>query len=163
MNKIRMFTDGACSGNPGPGGYAYIVSADDGCKKDSGGKYDTTNNEMELMAMVKGLKFVLENFKHIKVVEITTDSSYVISGATKWVYYWKENGWVRYNGKDIKNVDLWIEYEGMVNRLPEDMVIVFKQVKGHSGDYFNELVDKMAKAEYQKLKMRKEVKEWTSL
>ncbi len=143
LRRVQLFTDGACSGNPGPGGWAFILR-DCKTKKEltgSGGDRDTTNNRMEMQAVIEGLSALKKQCR----VELYSDSSYVLQGLQKWMLGWKKNGWVRREkgkAKPIKNVELWKELDGLVNKHR----ISFHHVKGHSGHPENERCDEMAVA-----------------
>ena len=132
MHDIKLYTDGACSGNPGPGGWAAIIINGDYIHKISGSDESTTNNRMEIIAIIEGLKMISETSK----VEVITDSAYVVNTMTKG---WKRN----------KNQDLWEELDNLV--LKRD--VKFTWVKGHASNQYNNECDKMAVAEYQKYKV----------
>ena len=134
---IKIYTDGSCIGNPGPGGWAAIIL--DADKKDiiSGRKKNTTNNQMELMAAIKALTF----FSRKQKIIIYTDSNYVKEGITNWIKVWKKNNWKTANKKKVKNTELWIK----LNNLSNFHDIEWKWVKAHSGDPMNSLVDKLAR------------------
>ncbi|BBB33019.1 ribonuclease HI [Thermotomaculum hydrothermale] len=138
-NKILIYTDGACSGNPGPGGFAAILLYKDREKIISGFEKETTNNRMELKAVIEGLKAIKN--KNLPVV-VYTDSIYVQKGLTEWIENWKKRGW-----KKVKNTDLWKELDLIVNQFKN---IEFKHIKGHSGEKYNELADKIARNEIRK-------------
>lgn len=146
--KLRIFTDGACSGNPGPGGWAVLFLHPEGRKVISGCSLETTNNRMELLAVAKALFYGLEDFKYDNI-EIHSDSAYVINALTKnWLTRWQLNGWKTSKGEDVKNYDLWkrlLSYMSMAEEA--GIVIKFVKVKGHDGNCFNELVDKEARRE----------------
>ena len=134
--KVDIFTDGACRGNPGPGGWAALLRYGDTEKMFSGAQEQTTNNRMELMAAIEGL----EQLKKTMDVVLTTDSQYVKDGITKWIGGWKKKGWITSQKKPVKNVDLWKRLdEAVVNHSVE-----WKWVKGHSGHTENEMVDQAA-------------------
>ena len=134
--KVDIFTDGACRGNPGPGGWAALLRYGDTEKMFSGAEEQTTNNRMELMAAIMGL----EQLKKPMDVVLTTDSQYVKDGITKWIGGWKRKGWITSQKKPVKNVDLWKRLdEAVVNHSVE-----WKWVKGHSGHTENEMVDQAA-------------------
>ncbi len=136
-----IYTDGSCIGNPGPGGWAFNVILDNQEYDVSGGeKDDTTNNRMELTAVIEALTFVPENLD----LKIYSDSMYVINGITKWMKNWK-----RKNFMQVKNTDLWKR----LDKLSENRKISWNYVKAHNGDLKNELVDKLAKSEALKYKM----------
>ena len=136
---IEAATDGACSGNPGPGGWGGLIIFDDKSELEIGGsEQNTTNNRMELTAAIK----ILEKLKTYKLKEnfkLRTDSKYVIEGYTKWITNWKRNGWKTSSGKSVQNLDLWQKIDQLrINGL------VMEYVKGHSGDKQNDRVDKIA-------------------
>ena len=134
--KVDIFTDGACRGNPGPGGWAALLRYGDTEKMCSGAQEQTTNNRMELMAAIEGL----EQLKKPMDVVLTTDSQYVKDGITKWIDGWKKKGWITSQKKPVKNVDLWKRLdEAVANHSVE-----WKWVKGHSGHIENEMVDQAA-------------------
>ena len=134
---IKIYTDGSCIGNPGPGGWAAIIL--NGDKKDivSGRKKNTTNNQMELIAAIKALEF----FSKKQKIRIYTDSNYVKEGITNWIIIWKKNNWKTANKKKVKNVKLWTK----LNILSNFHDIEWKWVKAHSGDPMNNMVDKLAR------------------
>lgn len=146
---IKIFTDGACSRNPGPGGWSYIICRDEEilkCSGSSGGI--TTNNRMELMAVIKALEKVTT--LNEKVFKIFSDSAYVINAINNngWVERWQKNGWKTTKGEDVKNCDLWKQLmENMYKCKKQNKTLKFEKVKGHAGNYFNELVDTMARTE----------------
>jgi len=138
---VRLYTDGACKGNPGPGGWAFILKhpASGREKECSGGEALTTNNRMELSAVIEGLKALSKRSR----VEIVTDSVYVANGCRDWMPNWKRNGWKRREKgrwKPVKNEDLWRELDGLLNRHDVDFTVV----KGHSGHPENERCDELA-------------------
>ncbi len=136
--SIKIYTDGACSGNPGPGGWGALLMWNGHQKELSGGDPETTNNRMEMMAVIKAL----EAIKKPSDVTIYTDSKYVLQGATEWLEGWKARGWRSANKKPVKNQDLWEQIDSQILRHK----VNFIWVKGHSGDEFNEHVDKLAVA-----------------
>lgn len=143
LTKVEMFTDGACSGNPGPGGWGTILRSNGIEKEMSGGEANTTNNRMELLAVINGLSAL----KRKCDVTIYTDSQYVVNGITKgWAQSWKENGWRKKDKKPALNADLW---DMLINLLSEHEYS-FVWLKGHDGHPENERCDKMAVAESQK-------------
>ena len=133
---IKVYTDGACSGNPGKGGWgAVIINKDDNVKKISGSANNTTNNRMELMAVIASLKYA-----HDENINVFTDSKYVKNGMETWIINWKKNGWKTANKKQVSNKELWIELDEKVNLHD----IEWFWVKGHSGNHYNEIADKLA-------------------
>ena len=137
MSRVIIFTDGACSGNPGPGGWGALLRYGDIEKELSGGELETTNNRMEMMAAIKAL----ESLKRPIQVELYTDSVYVRDGITKWIQGWKARGWKTANKKPVKNVDLWQRLEHAMG----SHCIDWHWVKGHAGYADNELVDELAR------------------
>jgi ribonuclease HI len=132
-----IYTDGACSGNPGPGGWgAVIFDKDNNQENISGNEKDTTNNRMELMAPIMALKKIKANSDVI----IYTDSTYVKNGITDWIIKWKKNSWKNANKKQVKNKDLWIK----LDNLCKNNKIVWNWVKGHSNNEYNNLADELA-------------------
>ena len=139
MNKdtiINIWTDGACSGNPGPGGWGALIKFNNSVKKISGSEKYTTNNRMEMMAVINALKDVDAEAK----INLYTDSKYVKEGITSWIHGWKKNNWTNSNKKDVKNKDLWIE----LDILSQKHNITWNWVKGHSGNIENDIADKLA-------------------
>ena len=135
--KYKIYTDGACSGNPGPGGWGAVILEEEKNQKNiSGNEKDTTNNRMELMAPIMALKKISTNSK----VVIYTDSKYVKNGITEWIKNWEKNGWKSANKKPVKNKDLWIK----LDNLCKDNKIIWKWVKGHSSNKYNNLADELA-------------------
>jgi ribonuclease HI len=137
MNKIDIFTDGACSGNPGPGGWAAILRTGPHEKELSGGEHTTTNNRMEMMAVIAGLKAL----KAGAAVTIHTDSRYVMDGASKWILGWKKKGWKTADKKPVKNEDLWRALDAEMTRHK----IRWIWIAGHSGHPENERADQLAR------------------
>ncbi len=136
---IEAATDGACSGNPGPGGWGGLIIFDDKSELEIGGsEQNTTNNRMELTAAIKTLE-KLKTYKLKENFKLRTDSKYVIEGYTKWIINWKRNGWKTSSGKSVLNLDLWQKIDQLrINGL------IMEYVKGHSGDKQNDRVDKIA-------------------
>ena len=136
MKQVRAFTDGACSGNPGPGGWGAVLQFGDHERELHGGARDTTNNRMELTAAIEALKALSEPCQ----VNLTTDSTYVKDGITQWLTNWKRNGWKTAAKKPVKNQDLWQALEHESTRHEIDWC----WVKGHSGHRENERADRLA-------------------
>jgi len=137
VNRVTIYTDGACSGNPGPGGWGVLLIYGDTRKEVCGGEQLTTNNRMELMAAI----MALESLKRPCAVDLWTDSQYVRQGITSWMHGWKRNGWRTADKKPVKNADLW-------QRLDEARQchdVSFHWVKGHAGHDENERVDELAR------------------
>lgn len=153
---IRIFTDGACSSNPGPGGYAAIINMPTETKIVSGYEENTTNNRMELKAVIFGMKYILEMIyqenNNVKKLEVISDSAYVINAINQeWITNWKRNKFKNAKGDDIKNIDLWSSLDDLLTTFEFlGVEIVFTKVKGHNGNYFNEQADKVAKEEITK-------------
>ena len=137
MNDVVMYTDGACSGNPGPGGWGAVMMSGKHHKELSGGERETTNNRMEMMAIIKGA----EALKRGCSVDIYTDSTYVMKGMTEWLDGWKQRGWRTASKQPVKNVDLWQRLEKALNRHE----VKWFWVKGHSGVPGNERADELAR------------------
>ncbi len=135
-DQIEVFTDGACRGNPGPGGWGVLLRFQDKEKTLHGGELETTNNRMELMAAIIGL----ESLNEFCSVTLTTDSKYVMHGITDWIENWKKRGWKTAAKKPVKNEDLWRRLDEACNQHE----INWQWVKGHSGHRENELVDALA-------------------
>ena len=137
IKTVEIFTDGACSGNPGPGGYGVVLRYGKAEKELSGGDSSTTNNRMELLGVITGLEALKEPCQ----VTLTTDSKYVVDSITKgWVYNWKRNNWIKSDKKPALNVDLW---ERLLPLL-EKHKVTFNWVKGHAGHPENERCDRLA-------------------
>lgn len=142
MHPIIVFTDGACSGNPGPGGWAAIIATPEGQVIELGGREaQTTNNQMELTAVGKALRY-LENTEG--PVHVLTDSVYVINGITKWIWGWRNKGWKTAQGEDVANVDFWKRLSALVAARRDKGGIEWKYVRGHVGIPGNERVDEIA-------------------
>ena len=133
---VEIFTDGACKGNPGPGGWGALLRMGRHEKELSGGEEDTTNNRMEMIAVIEGLNALIEPC----AVDLYSDSKYVIDGITKWVHGWKKRGWVNASKKPVRNADLWHDLIEASARHQ----ISWHWVKGHSGHAENERVDQLA-------------------
>lgn len=133
---IHVFTDGACRGNPGPGGWGAIVCAGDEIRELYGSESQTTNNRMELMAAIEALKVLPQK----SVVELTTDSQYLRNGITQWIINWKRSGWRTSQKKPVKNQDLWQALDQQVSRHQ----ITWHWVRGHTGHPENERADQLA-------------------
>lgn len=139
MTKVvELYTDGACSGNPGPGGWGLILRYGGHEREMCGGEVETTNNRMEMTAVIEGLGAL----KKASVVALYTDSKYVMDGITKWVPGWKARGWKTADKKPVKNQDLWEEIDALVQKHD----VTFYWVKGHAGHPENERADALARA-----------------
>jgi ribonuclease HI len=139
MNQVKIYTDGSCLGNPGRGGWGTILIYNEHQKKISGSEKETTNNRMELKAIIESLKVLKKSAK----IVLHTDSKYAMDGITKWIFGWKKNGWRTANRKLVKNSDLWQELDLEVAKHQIEWV----WVKGHAGNHFNEIVDELARKE----------------
>ena len=140
--NILVFTDGACSGNPGPGGYGIVIAFPDGKIKELGGGHsETTNNQMEMGAVIRALA---EIRKHPGDVWVLTDSTYIIRGITQWIWGWKKKGWVASTGKPVSNIDLWKSLDREVHERKDLGKIEWKYLRGHSGTPGNERCDEIA-------------------
>ena len=143
MKKVILYTDGACSGNPGPGGYAAILIYNGVEKEISGGEKNTTNNKMEMMAVIKGLEMLKEACE----VSVYSDSAYVVNSIEKgWVYSWKKNNWKKADKKEVKNIELWERMLELMNIHK----VTFLKGKGHSDDELNNRCDRLAVLEREK-------------
>lgn len=143
MTELFAYTDGACSGNPGPGGWGALLQAKDGEtvvkeRELSGGEAETTNNRMELLAAITALETLSKPTR----ITIVTDSAYVKNGVTGWIHGWKRNGWKTSNKKPVKNVDLWQRLDAAAQRHS----VTWEWVKGHAGHPENERADELARA-----------------
>lgn len=136
MKRVEIFTDGACSGNPGPGGWGAVLRSGAHEKELCGGESDTTNNRMELTAAIEALEALTEPCQ----VTLTTDSTYVRDGITRWLANWKQNGWRTSAKKPVKNQELWQKLDSQALRHD----VTWKWVKGHSGHPENERADMLA-------------------
>lgn len=138
MKRVEIFTDGACKGNPGPGGWAALLRLGKHEKELSGGEPDTTNNRMEMTAAIRALAALIEPCE----VNLHTDSRYLIDGITKWVHGWQKRGWVNASKKAVRNEDLWRELIALTAKHK----VSWHWVRGHSGHDENERVDRLASA-----------------
>lgn len=134
---VQIFTDGACSGNPGPGGWGAILISGPHRKELSGGEAETTNNRMELLAAISAL----EALKRASDVDLTTDSVYVRDGISKWIFGWKRNGWKTADKKPVKNAELWQRLDEAARR----HTVRWHWIKGHAGHEMNERADELAR------------------
>ena len=142
--EIKIYTDGACVGNPGPGGWAAVLLTEGNKKEIFGGEKLTTNNRMELTATIKALEYCVEKGGKqptLKQIKIYTDSTYVKEGITVWINTWEKNNWKTANKKNVKNVDLWKK----LKKLAKSNKIEWNWIKGHSKDPMNDLADELAK------------------
>ena len=136
MERIKIYTDGACRGNPGRGGWGVFIINGQESKKIFGGKIETTNNEMELTAAIKGLEF----FNSPTDLDLYTDSKYVMDGINDWIHNWKSNGWKTASKKPVTRSNLWKE----LDKLNNFHHVKWYWVKGHSGDIGNDMADELA-------------------
>lgn len=136
MQKVEIYTDGACRGNPGPGGWGAILRYGDNEKELSGSEAETTNNRMELTAVIRSLEALSRECS----IDVTTDSKYVMDGISSWIHNWKRNGWKNASKKPVKNADLWKTLDALV----ADHQVDWHWVKGHSGHPENERADELA-------------------
>jgi len=143
--EFKVYTDGACLGNPGPGGYAAVILDQNSqkLKTVSGSEKDSTNNRMELKAVIEALKIIPKNTK----IELYSDSTYVLNGLSSWIEGWKRNGWKTAGKNEVANQDLWQE----LDQLSSEFELSYHKIKGHSGDQFNDEVDILAKKEAEKI------------
>ena len=150
-NSINIYTDGACKGNPGDGGWGAVIIIDNKEKRICGGVKNTTNNCMELLAAIKSLEY----FDEKKSIKIYTDSKYVRDGITKWIISWKKNEWKTSQNKEVKNIELWKKLDELCNI----HTVEWNWVKGHSNNYYNELADKLANDGIETLKLNEKYSE----
>ncbi len=146
MKTISIYTDGGCSGNPGPGAWAYAIQSGGTLISDSGAERGTTNNRMELMAVIRALENDSSR-KHDQGITVFTDSLYVKKGITEWIKRWQTNGWQNVARQPVKNRDLWQRLLSIADGLDID----WQWVRGHSGDRLNEMCDKLVRSEIKKL------------
>ena len=135
--SIKVYTDGACKGNPGPGGWGVYIQSNEDEKELYGGNPETTNNQMEMQAALEALKHLKDENE---VIELYTDSNYLRQGITEWIHNWKKNNWKTAAKTPVANRDLWIE----ISDLNEKMTVEWNWVKGHAGDPGNERADELA-------------------
>lgn len=140
---ITIYTDGGCTGNPGPGGWGSVVLVNGKQIELSGGINSTTNNQMELTAVIKALEFIGKEYSFKEELEIYTDSQYVKNGITSWIINWEKNGWKTAAKKPVKNKEFWIE----LRTLTKMANIKWFWVKGHSGNKYNEICDQLVAME----------------
>jgi len=137
--ELIIYTDGACSGNPGPGGWGVLMQFGKTEKELFGGETETTNNRMEMMAAIRALQAVKPGYN--QTITLWTDSTYVLKGITEWIHGWKKRGWKKSDKKPVINVDLWKELDALNAQYTVD----WKWVKGHAGVYGNERADALAR------------------
>ncbi len=148
MSTVTIHTDGACSGNPGPGGWGAILEWNGHRKEICGGEADTTNNRMEMMAAIQALEAMKRNHHDVVLV---TDSGYLRDGITKWIHGWKKRDWKTADRKPVKNVDLWQRLDA----LSRNHKIEWRWVRGHTGDPGNERADELARQGLAEARLRK--------
>lgn len=141
---LKIWTDGSCLGNPGPGGWAFVATNGQNTAERSGGERDTTNNRMELMAVIRALTAARRHSE----IELHTDSQYVKNGMQSWLKNWKKNNWHTANKKPVKNQDLWMQLDALSGAIK----IHWHWVRGHNGDEMNERCDELARTAAEKLK-----------
>lgn len=142
--RVTIFTDGACSGNPGPGGWGAVLIWEGVKRELSGAEAETTNNRMELLAAIEALAVL----KRQVAVDITTDSNYLRDGITQWIHGWKKNGWRTANKKPVKNADLWMRLDALSSQHD----VTWHWTKGHAGHPMNERCDQLAREAIQRLR-----------
>lgn len=159
--SVRVFTDGSCSSNPGPGGWSAVFEIDGECKVLCGHEVSTTNNRMELQAVIEAYRRIVSQkvraLKSVQSYEIFSDSSYVVSAICKgWIKNWELRGWHNSRGEATKNKDMWEELSSLIAMAEAAKISVnVRKVKGHSGNQLNEMADKIAVMETQKAKEEK--------
>jgi len=145
--EIVIYTDGGCSGNPGPGGWGCVILANGSETKLSGGEHETTNNRMELTAAIQALKFCSTNYSASDNISVFSDSQYVKNGITSWIKSWKVKGWKNAAKEPVKNQDLWKELDALASTFPN---LKWSWVKGHAGIKYNEVCDSLCGIEIEK-------------
>jgi ribonuclease HI len=148
VKHVEIFTDGACRGNPGPGGWGVLLRYGSNERRLYGGELDTTNNRMELRAAIEGLKALRQTCR----VTLTTDSVYVKKGITEWIAAWKARGWRNAAKKPVKNIELWRELDALNQRHD----VSWHWVKGHSGHRENDIADQLANRGIDELQRQRE-------
>jgi len=142
--ELIIYTDGGCSGNPGPGGWAFVITDGDLRRERSGGVPDTTNNRMELTAVIEALRTARDDFDAEKRrILLHTDSQYVKKGITEWIRNWEKNGWMTASKKPVKNREYWRD----LKQISDTLMIEWNWVKGHAGNELNERCDRMVRQE----------------
>lgn len=141
MSEVIIFTDGACSGNPGPGGWGAVVVCNGFVKELGGGLSQTTNNQMEILSVIESLKYSAKKLKSFSKVLVHTDSVYVIRGITQWIWGWKKNNWKTAEGNPVSNQTLWMELEDAVKEIKKIAPIEWHYVRGHTDVPGNERCD----------------------
>ncbi len=146
-NEIVIYTDGGCSGNPGPGGWGAVIIEGTNETRISGGEHETTNNRMELTAAIEGLSFAQKNFGPDREVYVYSDSQYVKNGITSWIKSWKLKGWKTASRQPVKNQDLWMALDSVYSTFTN---LKWNWVKGHAGIKYNEICDSLCGEEIEK-------------
>jgi len=151
--SFRIYTDGGCSGNPGPGGWAYVMvqrtfQGDEVLAKNKGGEIESTNNRMELTAVIMALRALKTMSNVPRQAAVVTDSQYVQKGITEWIKTWKRNSWRTSDKTPVKNKDLWVELDSLAGEFP----LQWEWVKGHAGNKFNEMCDALTQEAISELK-----------
>jgi len=154
--KLRIFTDGACSENPGPGGWAAVFNLSESYRILSGNDLEATNNRMELKAVIEGISKAYKYYEKCQVIEVYSDSAYVVNAVrNEWIKAWKRNKWLTSKREPVKNKDLWLLLDNLLSEGAKKKVkLDVIKIKGHSGNTFNEIADKAAKAEVLKAKSK---------
>ena len=147
MNRLVIYADGACEGNPGPGGFAAIIEGEGESREIVGSDPHTTNNRMELMAVIRALESLPERVQ----VRVVTDSQYVVLGMTEWIHAWQRKQWKTASGRPVKNKDLWTRLLALANKRR----VGWEWIRGHSGHPQNERVDRLAKEAISNLKQQR--------
>ncbi|HON88098.1 MAG TPA: ribonuclease HI [Spirochaetia bacterium] len=147
MPIVYLFADGACSGNPGPGGWGFIVKNDSLYFEASGAEPSTTNNRMELLSVIRGLEYIMQTHGKNFHIRIFTDSQYVFYGITKWIHDWKKKGWKNSQKEPVKNKELWEQLDTLTITLQPE----FNWIRGHAGHEENERCDELARTAIKKL------------
>ena len=145
--EIVIYTDGGCSGNPGPGGWGCVILANGAETQLSGGEHETTNNRMELTAAIQALKFCKDNYSASDDLSVFSDSQYVKNGITSWIKSWKVKGWKNAAKEPVKNQDLWKELDALAASFQN---LKWSWVKGHAGIKYNEICDSLCGMEIEK-------------
>ncbi len=145
---VSIYTDGGCSGNPGPGGWGFVLLSEKGEFPISGGEKETTNNRMEMTAVIRAFEHLEANYPADTAVTVYIDSQYVKDGITKWIINWKKNGWKTASKQPVKNQDLWIALDELVSRYSVEWI----WVKGHAGNKYNEIADELTQVEIAKFR-----------
>lgn len=147
VQEIDIYTDGGCHGNPGPGAWAYVIETEDGRIEEAGGEPDTTNNKMELEAVIRALRVVADGPRPPRLVTVHTDSQYVKNGITTWIATWMKNGWMTSARKPVKNQDRWVRLHELAGLVEPR----WEWVRGHAGNELNERCDELVQLEIARL------------